>query len=51
LDLAKNAYQYAAQERLQAQHYRKRHEWHLKMLDQLPRLTADLRQRVPELFD
>jgi len=51
LALANNAYQYVAQTRLQVHHYRKRYEWYCQMLDQLPRLTADLRQRVPELFE
>ena len=37
--------------RLLEQHYLARYEWYLKMCDQLPQLNAELRERVPELFD
>jgi hypothetical protein len=48
--LAQNAYQWVRDQRMLAQHYRQRHAWYLQMLDQLPRLNEQLRERVPELF-
>lgn len=48
--LAANAYQWVAENRLLSQHYRQRRDWYLQMLDDLPRLNQELRDRVPELF-
>ncbi|MCZ8026215.1 MAG: methyltransferase domain-containing protein [Microcystis sp. LE19-10.1B] len=47
--LANNAYQWVKQNRLLAQHYRRRWDWYCQMRDALPRLTQELWQRVPEL--
>jgi 2-polyprenyl-3-methyl-5-hydroxy-6-metoxy-1,4-benzoquinol methylase len=47
--LANNAYQWVKQNRLLAQHYRRRWDWYCQMRDELPRLTQELWQRVPEL--
>lgn len=47
--LANNAYQWVKQNRLLAQHYRRRRDWYCQMRDELPRLTQELWQRVPEL--
>ena len=47
--LANNAYQWVKQNRLLAQHYRQRRDWYCQMRDELPRLTQELWQRVPEL--
>jgi len=49
--LANNAYQYVAQSRLLAHHFRARYDWYLKMFDQLPQLNAELRERAPDLFE
>ncbi len=46
--LANNAYQWVKQNRLLAQHYRRRWDWYCQMRDELPRLTQELWQRVPE---
>lgn len=48
--LAAKAYEWVKANRLLSQHYRKRSEWYRQMRAALPQLTADLRQRVPELF-
>ena len=40
-----------AHNRLLSQHYRRRHEWYCQMLDELPRLNAELRERMPALFE
>ena len=48
--LAAKAYDWVKANRLLSQHYRKRAEWYGRMCAALPQLTADLRQRVPELF-
>jgi hypothetical protein len=48
--LAAKAYDWVKANRLLSQHYRKRAEWYRQMRAALPQLTADLRQRVPELF-
>jgi glycosyltransferase involved in cell wall biosynthesis len=48
--LAGNAYRWVRDNRLQSQHYRRRHEWYLKLWDSRPQLQAQLRQRAPELF-
>ena len=50
LRLAKNAYQYVAESRLLSQHHRAHYEWYLRMCGQLPRLNAEVRERMPELF-
>lgn len=51
VQIAENAYRYVAEHRLLSQHYRRRHEWYCQMLDELPRLNAELRQRMPALFE
>lgn len=48
--LASNAYQWVAENRLLSQHYRQRRHWYLQMRDRLPELNKELRDRVPELF-
>jgi SAM-dependent methyltransferase len=48
--LAAKAYEWVKAGRLLSQHYRARADWYRRMVAQLPQLTADLRQRVPELF-
>jgi precorrin-6B methylase 2/glycosyltransferase involved in cell wall biosynthesis len=49
--LATNAYLWARDNRLLAQHYRARYEWYLDMVNRLPQLNEELRARVPQLFD
>jgi glycosyltransferase involved in cell wall biosynthesis len=49
LRVAERAYQWVRDNRLLAQHYRKRHAWYFQLRDQLPRLNADLLRRLPEL--
>jgi hypothetical protein len=48
--LADNAYRWVREQRLQAQHYRRRAEWYFQLCDSLPQLNEQLRARVPELF-
>jgi glycosyltransferase involved in cell wall biosynthesis len=48
--IANNAYQWVRSNRLLSQHYRQRRDWYLQMRDELPRLNAELRCRLPELF-
>jgi len=48
--IAENAYNWVQENRLLSQHYRQRREWYLKMRQKLPRLNAELKIRVPELF-
>jgi len=48
--IANNAYQWVRENRLLSQHYRQRRDWYLQMRDELPRLNAELRCRLPELF-
>jgi SAM-dependent methyltransferase len=48
--LAAKAYEWVKAGRLLSQHYRDRSAWYRRMIENLPRLQADLRQRVPELF-
>lgn len=48
--IAQNAYDWVKNNRLLSQHYRQRREWYLKMRQELPRLNAELKSRVPELF-
>jgi SAM-dependent methyltransferase len=47
--LARNAYAWVRERRLLSQHYRRRTEWYRELLGRLPELTAQVRQRVPEL--
>ncbi|OCR02795.1 glycosyl transferase [Oscillatoriales cyanobacterium USR001] len=48
--IANNAYQWVRENRLLSQHYRQRRDWYLQMRDELPRLNAELKSRLPELF-
>jgi glycosyltransferase involved in cell wall biosynthesis len=48
--IAQNAYNWVKKNRLLSQHYRQRRDWYLKMREELPRLNAELKSRVPELF-
>src|SRR5262249_6457079 len=48
--VAQEAFAWVRDHRLLSRHYRPRHAWYLQMLDQLPRLDRQLRERVPELF-
>jgi len=48
--LVVNAYNWVRENRMLANHYRKRYEWYLEMCDRLPELNAALRDRLPELF-
>jgi SAM-dependent methyltransferase len=47
--LVQNAYDYVAQNRLLARHYRNRHLWYRQMLERWDELTAAIYQRVPAL--
>lgn len=49
-EIAANAYEWVRDNRLLCGHYRQRRDWYLKMRDELPRLNAELRDRLPELF-
>ena len=49
-NLAQNAYNWVKHNRLLSQHYHQRREWYLKMREELPRLNAELKSRIPELF-
>lgn len=49
--IAESAYEWVRDNRLLCGHYRQRHDWYLQMLDDLPRLNAELRDRLPELFE
>ncbi|WP_377481255.1 methyltransferase domain-containing protein [Microcoleus anatoxicus] len=49
--IAGNAYEWVRENRLLCGHYRQRRDWYLQMRDELPRLNAELRDRLPELFD
>ena len=49
LTIASNAYRYVAENRMLSQHYRERHAWYCEMLDRLPDLNRELRERVPEM--
>ncbi|PSB52088.1 glycosyl transferase [filamentous cyanobacterium Phorm 6] len=48
--IAANAYEWVRDNRLLCGHYRQRRDWYLQMRDDLPRLNAELRGRLPELF-
>ncbi|MCC3491073.1 MULTISPECIES: methyltransferase domain-containing protein [unclassified Microcoleus] len=49
-EIAANAYEWVRDNRLLCGHYRERRDWYLQMRDELPRLNAELRSRLPELF-
>ncbi|MEG4502849.1 methyltransferase domain-containing protein [Microcoleus sp. F6_B4] len=49
-EIAANAYEWVRDNRLLCGHYRQRRDWYLQMRDELPRLNAELRDRLPELF-
>jgi len=49
-ELANNAYNYVAENRLLSMHYQERADWYQEMLCKLPQLNEDLQYRVPELF-
>jgi precorrin-6B methylase 2 len=49
-EIAANAYEWVRDNRLLCGHYRQRRDWYLQMRDDLPRLNAELRDRLPELF-
>ncbi|MCY7384278.1 MAG: glycosyltransferase, partial [Microcoleus sp. CAN_BIN18] len=49
-EIAANAYEWVRDNRLLCGHYRQRRDWYLQMRDDLPRLNAELRARLPELF-
>ncbi|MGF1639553.1 MAG: methyltransferase domain-containing protein [Rhodospirillales bacterium] len=48
--IAAAAYEWVRDNRLLGRHYRERYDWYLRMLDDLPRLDGELRERVPEVF-
>ena len=48
--LAKNAYNYVAENRLLSMYYKERTDWYYKMIDNLPQLNEELKYRAPELF-
>lgn len=47
--IAQTAYRWVARQRLLSQHYRKRHDWYLRMLAERERLDKELLRRVPAL--
>jgi glycosyltransferase involved in cell wall biosynthesis len=47
--LAARAYEWVRGRRMLAQHFRPRYEWYAALRDRLPRLTAELLQRAPEV--
>ena len=49
-EIAANAYEWVRDNRLLCGHYRQRRDWYLQMRGDLPRLNAELRDRLPELF-
>jgi glycosyltransferase involved in cell wall biosynthesis len=48
--LSASAYAWVRERRLLSQHYRARHDWYRHMIDRLPQLNEELRERAPELF-
>lgn len=48
--IAANAYEWVRNNRLLCGHYKQRRDWYLQMRQELPRLNAQLRDRLPELF-
>jgi len=49
--ISSNAYNYVKAERLQVHHYKNRYAWYQQLLADKPRLDAELKARVPELWD
>jgi len=49
-ELAKNAYNYVAKNRLLSMHYQERTDWYYEMIENLPKLNEELKSRAPELF-
>lgn len=49
--LAAAAYRYVAERRMHAYHLHERYRWYLSLVERLPELNRELRQRVPELFE
>jgi hypothetical protein len=48
--LVANAFAWVAQDRLLAQHFRRRYDWYLHLHSMLPLLNVELRRRAPDLF-
>ena len=48
--IVNQAYNWVKNNRLLCQYYRQRRDWYLHMIDELPRLNEELKNRVPELF-
>ena len=48
--IAASAYEWVRDNRLLCRHYKQRRDWYLQMRQELPRLNAELRDRLPELF-
>jgi glycosyltransferase involved in cell wall biosynthesis len=48
--LAARAYGHVRRNRMMAQHFRRRIDWYRELLDRLPALNAELRERVPEIW-
>ena len=48
--VAGRAYEYVRDRRMLGQHFRQRHAWYLRLRDELPRLNAELGERVLGLF-
>lgn len=49
-ELAQNAYNYVAKNRLLSMHYQERTDWYYEMIKKLPQLNEELKSRAPELF-
>jgi len=49
-ELAQNAYNYVAQNRLLVNHYKERAQWYYDMVNNLSKLNEELKYRTPELF-
>jgi SAM-dependent methyltransferase len=48
--LGENARRYVAENRMLSQHFHSRYKWYRQMSVRLPELNADLKARVPQLF-
>lgn len=48
--LSHHAYEYVKSNRMMSQHYRKRIDWYRQLINRLPELNNELRQRVPAIF-
>jgi SAM-dependent methyltransferase len=48
--LSENARRYVADNRMLAQHFRARHDWYVSMLARKDEVDAELRKRVPEIY-